>query len=243
MENNINHDSETINEFLLELSDDIIFINIEEQIKDANNNAENYFEFIIDKLDALSAVLSAEEDGPLLGQIEQLKEEVCDLVQRLLQEKFGFTCDFKCYSDRSKCLLQIYKFFVIRKKEILLNLVNNFIEREYKSLVLRYSKTKINKKDISYLNNKKTIDKENMNILLNLHKIISSIEFDSVEELMDLLIDDKDEFTYNFILTMYQQEEILFDIGFISAIKEELRKENNYIIMETRMRLLEKIKK
>ena len=136
MENIVKHDSETINEFLLEMSDDIIFMNIEEQIKDANNTEENYFNFILDKLDSMILVLHA-EDPELRVKVEELKEELCDKVQKLLEERFGFTCDFVSYSDRSQCLKYIYKFFVIRKRKILENLVLNYIERENTSILLK----------------------------------------------------------------------------------------------------------
>lgn len=241
MENNIKEDSNTINEFLLQMSDDLIYMNIEEQIKNSNNLVENYFSFILNKLNGLKTILSV-DDQELINQIDNFKDEVCDRVQELLQDKFKFTCDFKCYSDKSICLKEIYKFFVIRKREILLSLVNNFIDREYKSLLIKYSKCKINKKDVSYINNKKNIEKDDMLLLLNIHNIISSIELVNIEDTLELLIDDKDEFTYNFILTMFNQEEIIFSKDFMNVIKEELNNEKNYLIMESRINLLEKLK-
>ena len=239
---NNNSNQEAINDFLLQISDDILFINIDEQINNTVNTSENYFSFIIDKLEGLKTLLN-KDDQELIDRVDTLKDQICQQVQALLEDKFKFNCDFKCYSDSSKCLKELYKFFIIRKKEILLSLVNNYIEREYKSLLLKYSKTKINKKDVSYLNNKKSIEKEDLTILLNLHNIISAIELTDVDDLLELLIDDKDEFTYNFIFTMFQQEEIVFTRDFIDVIKEELEKEKNYLIMESRLKLMSKIKK
>lgn len=242
MDKKYEYNTEDINDFLLQISDDVIFINIKEQIENSTSTEENYFSFILDKLEGLKAVLG-EEQVELRHRIDAFKDEVCDSVQEMLESKYGFTCDFKCYSDRSKCLKEIYKFFVIRKKEILLNLVNNYIDNEYKSLVMKYGKNKINKKDISYINNKKTIDKEDMSILLNIHNIITLIEIDSIEDMLDMLIEDRDEFTYNFIYTMFQQEEIVFKIDFLNIIKSEIVKEKNYIIMESRLKLMDRLKK
>ena len=238
MENIVKHDSETINEFLLEMSDDIIFMNIEEQIKDANNTEENYFNFILDKLDSMILVLHA-EDPELRVKVEDLKEELCDKVQKLLEERFGFTCDFVSYSDRSQCLKYIYKFFVIRKRKILENLVLNYIERENTSILLKYGKNKTNKKDITVINNKSNMDKSKLNLLLNAHNIISDIMLNDVEDTLELLIDDKDEFTYNFILTLFNQQEILFSNKFNSIILDEIRKEKNNLIMKLRLYLME----
>ena len=238
MENIVKHDSETINEFLLEMSDDIIFMNIEEQIKDANNTEENYFNFILDKLDSMILVLHA-EDPELRVKVEELKEELCDKVQKLLEERFGFTCDFVSYSDRSQCLKYIYKFFVIRKRKILENLVLNYIERENTSILLKYGKNKTNKKDITVINNKSNMDKSKLNLLLNAHNIISDIMLNDVEDTLELLIDDKDEFTYNFILTLFNQQEILFSNKFNSIILDEIRKEKNNLIMKLRLYLME----
>ena len=139
MENIINHDSETINEFLLEMSDDIIFMNIEEQINTVNTSTENYFNFIMDKLDSMLIVLS-KEDSELFTKVQEMKEDVCDRVQKLLEERFNMTCDFISYSDRSQCLRKIYKFFIMRREKILENLVINYLNREKSSILLRYGK-------------------------------------------------------------------------------------------------------
>lgn len=238
MENIINHDSQTINEFLLEMSDDIIFMNIEDQIKDSNNESENYFDFIMDKLDSMIVILST-EDGELKTKVEELKDDICDRVQKLLEDRFDFVCDFNSYSDRSQCLRHIYKFFVIRKRRILENLVVNFLEREKSSLLLKYGKNKTNKKDVTVINNKNTMEKSKLNLILNVHNIISDISLVDVEDTLDLLIDDKDEFTYNFILSLYNQEEITFGNKFNSIILNEIKKEKNNLIMKLRLYLME----
>lgn len=241
MDKKAGYNNEDINDFLLQISDEVIFINIQEQIEHGTGIEENYFSFILDKLEGLKTVLN-EDQTDLKNKIDNFKEDICNSVQEILESKYGFTCDFKCYSDRSKCLKEIYKFFIIRKKEILLNLVNNYIEAEYKSLLMKYGKNKINKKDISYINNKKSIDKEDMSLLLNIHNVVSLIELDNIEDTLEKLIEDKDEFTYNFIFTMFQQEEIIFKNEFINIIKSEIVKEKNYIIMESRLKLMDRIK-
>ena len=238
MENIINHDSQTINEFLLEMSDDIIFMNIEDQIKDSNNESENYFDFIMDKLDCMIVILST-EDGELKTKVEELKDDICDRVQKLLEDRFDFVCDFNSSSDRSQCLRHIYKFFIIRKRRILENLVVNFLEREKSSLLLKYGKNKANKKDVTVINNKNTMEKSKLNLILNVHNIISDISLVDVEDTLDLLIDDKDEFTYNFILSLYNQEEITFGNKFNSIILDEIKKEKNNLIMKLRLYLME----
>lgn len=241
MEKETIFDSENINQFLLQMSDDIIFMNIKEQIKNCNNVEEDYFSLIIDKIEGLRTVVKDDETD-IINNLDSLKDEICDNVQSLLEERYKFKCDFKCYSDRSKCLKQIYKFFVIRHDQILLSLITNYIDREYTSLLMKYGKSKINKKDISYINNKKTMNKENLALILNLHKVFSSIVLEDIDDTLELLIEDKEEFTYNFIYTMYQQEEIVFDIEFLEVIKQELIENNDYLIMEGRTFLMNKIK-
>lgn len=236
MERDRGYNDESINEFLLQMSDDVLYLNIEEQIEQGVGTDENYFKFILDKIDGIKAVLVKDQDD-LKARLDYFRSEVCDTVQEKLENKFGLYCDFKCYSDRSKCLNEIYTFFVLRRKEILLNLLVNYINREYSSLVIKYSK-KVNKKDISYINNKKNMNKDDLNIILNIHNIISSIEIPDIETAIDMLIDDKDEFTYSFILSMIQQEELILTDSFIPNLKEELTKETNYLIMEGRIKLM-----
>lgn len=238
MENIINHDSETINEFLLEMSDDIIFMNIEEQINTVNTSNENYFNFIMDKLDSMLIVLS-KEDSELFTKVQEMKEDVCDRVQKLLEERFDMTCDFISYSDRSQCLRKIYKFFIMRREKILENLVINYLNREKSSILLRYGKNKTNKKDITVINNKNTMDKTKLNLILNVHNIISDINLVDIEDTLDLLIDDKDEFTYSFILNLFQQREINFGPKFNNIILEEIRKSKNNLIMKLRTYVIE----
>lgn len=238
MENIINHDSETINEFLLEMSDDIIFMNIEEQINTVNTSTENYFNFIMDKLDSMLIVLS-KEDSELFTKVQEMKEDVCDRVQKLLEERFDMTCDFISYSDRSQCLRKIYKFFIMRREKILENLVINYLNREKSSILLRYGKNKTNKKDITVINNKNTMDKTKLNLILNVHNIISDINLVDIEDTLDLLIDDKDEFTYSFILNLFQQREINFGPRFNDIILEEIRKSKNNLIMKLRTYVIE----
>ena len=54
-----------------------------------------------------------------------------------------------------------------------------------------------------------------------------------------LNIDDKDEFTYNFILSLYNQEEITFGNKFNLIILNEIKKEKNNLIMKLRLYLME----
>ena len=83
------------------------------------------------------------------------------------------------------------------------------------------------------------MDKSKLNLLLNAHNIISDIMLNDVEDTLELLIDDKDEFTYNFILTLFNQQEILFSNKFNSIILDEIRKEKNNLIMKLRLYLME----
>ena len=114
MEDKFLHDDETINEFLMSMSDDVLMINIEEQIKDSNNSDENYFEVITDKIESILAILP-EEDYELINRVKDFQDEILDKVQKLLEDRFGFICDFKSFSNRCFCLKELYRFFVIRK--------------------------------------------------------------------------------------------------------------------------------
>lgn len=238
MENNFMHDDETINEFLISMSDEVLMINIEEQIKDSNNSDENYFETITNKLESILAILP-EEDYELVNRVKDFQEELFDKVQRLLQDRFAFTCDFKSYSNRGFCLKELYKFFVIRKKNLLQNLVMNYINKEFDSLIVSYGQSKINKKDISFINSgNSNIEKEKLSLLLNVQNIIDGIQIPDVDECLELLIDDKEEFTNNLIISMKDTFEIEFKPEFISIIMKEIKKEKNSLIMNTRLKLM-----
>lgn len=239
MENNFLHDEETINEFLLSMSDEILITNIEEQIKSNATMNENYFEFIIDKLDAILTVLE-EDDYELKNKVNNFKDEICDKVQSLLQEQFNFNLDLKCFEDRCSVLKQLYTFFVMRKKERIENIVYNYIKKEYSSLLLTYSKNKINKKDITYINTSKE-KRNNLVILLNIHNIIDGIQIPDNEAALELMISDKSEFTYNFILTMVDNFELEFNLDFISSLLKDLSKEKNNLIMNIRLKLMEEL--
>lgn len=239
MEDKFLHDDETINEFLMSMSDDVLMINIEEQIKDSNNSDENYFEVITDKIESILAILP-EEDYELIDRIKDFQDKILDKVQRLLQDRFAFICDFKSFSNRCFCLKELYRFFVIRKKSLLQNLVLNYIKKEFDSLIISYGQTKINKKDISFINaGTSNIEKEKLALLLNIQNIIDGIQIPDVDECLELLIDDKEEFTNNLIISMKDTFEIEFKPEFINIILKEIKREKNNLIMNTRLKLME----
>lgn len=227
-------DENDINEFLFSISDDIVEINIREQIKECRDKTENYFAYIITKIDSFKIYLSS-EDQTLINKLDLYKDQICDIVEEELEERFGISIDFQTELSRDKNLLVIYDCLVMRHNELLENIVTKFIEREKKSLVSYFSNQKLNKKDLSYINNKKMANKDNILMLMNMHEIIEMVKVQDCDDLIELMIDDEEEAVYSLFLDFIRTNEIGLTIELCDIFNDDIQKNKNELMMIARM--------
>lgn len=228
------NDENAINDFLFSISDDIAVMNIVEQIQSCKDTTANYFSFLLDKVDSVMALLE-DDDYALSDKLIQFKSDLCDRVKKELEDKFGFTIEFMSSVNTEKNLLAIYNCFVMRHTILLENLVSNFIDRDKKSIIEHFSKVKINKKDLSYTNNKKNYEKNDLILLMNVQDILDLINIEDCDDAIDLMFDDKEECLYRLILDFIESGELSFNSDFCEYVKNDIKENRNELIMKIRM--------
>lgn len=232
-------DERDLNEFLFNISDGIIELNIEEQVRNCRDNTQNFFNYILTKVDSFKIYLNSVEDSPLIAKLDKYKDDICEKVKELLEERFNIEINLDDNMNRYKDLLVIYDVLVMRHSELLQNLVKKFIERDKKFLIEYFSKKKINKKDISYVNNKKLFDKENLILLLNLHEVLDFIKFDDCDDMIELMIDEKDESTYSLFLDFIREGKICLTREFCDVFNKDIQRNKNELMMICRVDYME----
>jgi hypothetical protein len=218
-----------IDQILNSLSDDIVYEALEDQIKTIDQSessmVENYISFFTNRYSYILNRYSEYEE--IIDKVTDIRNRFYDGLKSLLEEKFSFELSIpESYTNdqRFSTLNRLYEFFVIRYNDNNVNLVQNYIEREMKEIVRQY-KPEVDKKDLTYMNNKKNTSKDALVVLCKLNDIISSIEVESGSDLVDLMINDRNEITSEAIINLIEEDLIEFGSGFseniLSSIKDD----------------------
>jgi hypothetical protein len=178
----------------------------------------------------------------LCSKIREIRENFFYKLKELIETKFDFAIEFDSSLDKEEQFLYIshlYNFLIIRFKENSAHLVNNYIEREMKDLV-KYYKPLIDKKDLTYANMKKTINKDATVIICKLPEIIGNLTVDAPKDVISLLIDDEYEISNLIVKEMFINHEwTSFGETFIDNILNSI-KENEVYYLITRTTLANK---
>lgn len=234
--NNFSYNNESVDELIFTLSDNMLLLNIEDQIKNKNTKI-NYIEILFDKINACLAHIDV-DDTELISRVQEFKSDMLSKIKTLLEDNLHISIELKeYYSNPEKFIILIYEFFVLREQSNITNIIFNFIKREKKSLFLRF-KENVNKKDLTYSNNKKELEKEKILLLMNLNEIIEMVNIQEPEQAIKDMILDSEELTNYTILNLMIKEELTFTPEFIEGLKESLEKNKIRIIWELRELIL-----
>jgi hypothetical protein len=216
-----------IDQILNSLSDDIVYEALEDQIKTVDQSEssmkENYIQFFTNRYTYILNRYSEYED--IIDKVTDIRNRFYDGLKSSLEDKFSFELSIpESYTSdqRFSTLNRLYEFFVIRYNENKVNIVQNYIDREMKELVRQY-KPEVDKKDLTYVNNKKNTSKEGLIILCKLNDIISSIEVESGSDLVDLMVNDRNEIVNEAIISLVDEDLIEFEGDFFGDILSSIR--------------------
>jgi hypothetical protein len=229
-----------IEQVINSLSDDIIFDSVKEQIQNVFTSIDTtptfYISYFTTKYDFIMNKYSEYEE--VVEKVKEIREELFMKIKGLLEQRFDFTLEFPdsvSLADRFNIITHLYGFLVIRNKDNSTRIIIKYIEREMKNLIKHY-KPLIDKKDLTYVNMKKHINKDITTIICKLPEIISHIEVDSGIDLIELSIDDEWELTNLVVRDVLSEEKGMIAFGdtfvqnFLRPIKEN---ETYYLLTRT----------
>jgi hypothetical protein len=233
-----------IEQIINSLSDDIIFDSLVEQIENVFNSTDSspvfYLTYFTGKYNFLMNKYAEYED--LCNKIKEIREEFFFKLKGLIETKFDFVVEFDSALGKEEQFLNIshmYNFFIIRFKDNSANLVNKYIDREMKDLI-KYYKPLIDKKDLTYANMKKTINKDATVVICKLPEIIQNMTVDSPKDVVGLLIDDEYEISNMMIKDIFVASEwISYGETFIDNIMKSIKQNEVYYLL-TRTSLVNK---
>jgi ribosomal protein S15P/S13E len=228
-----------IEQILNSLSDDLIFDSLKEQIENTFNSVDSspvfYLTYFTSKYDFLINKYSEYEE--LCDKIKEIRESFFNRLKELLETKFDFTVEFPMtmsLDEQFQNLSHLYNFFVIRNKDNITRLIIQYIEKEMKNLI-KYYKPLVDKKDLSYMNMKKSINKDIATIICKLPEIIDNINISNPSDIIELFIDDEYEITSIIIRDLFLERKLVsygdeFINNFLKHIKEN---EIYYLLVRT----------
>jgi len=225
-----------IEQIINSLSDDIIFDSLAEQVDSVFTTMEGspvfYLTYFTSKYNFLINKYS--QYSELCSKIKDIRENFFYKLKDLIEKKFDFVLDFNDSINKEEQFLFIshmYNFFIIRNRENCVNIINKYIEREAKDLIRQY-KTLIDKKDLTYMNMKKSINKDMAVIICKLPEIIEGIQIDSSKDLIQLAIDDEHELTNMIVKDIFiAGESITFGQNFIKNIIDHIKTNEIYYLL------------
>jgi hypothetical protein len=226
------------------LSDDIIFDSLKEQIENvfisADTNPTYFLTYFTTKYDFIMNKYSDYEE--VTAKVKEIREDFFFKVKALIEEKFDFVVEFPesvSMENQIATISHMYDFFVIRNKRHLLNILINYIEKELKNLIKHY-KPLIDKKDLTYTNMKKYVNKDITVVVCKLPEIINEMIIDSAEDLLKLAIDDSFEITNNIIHTVLVADQAAsFGGTFVEKMVSAIKQDETYYLY-TRNHLMQK---
>ncbi|AST99832.1 hypothetical protein PBI_PBS1_10 [Bacillus phage PBS1] len=236
---------EDIDHVITSLSDDIIFDSLKEQISNvfvqSDSNPVYYITYFTGKYNYIMNKYSEYEE--VCEKIKEIREEFYEKLKTLIEEKFDFTLNLPAFFDdeeKFNIIGNLYDFFIIRNKVNSVNVISGYIDREIKDLI-KYYKPLIDKKDLTYNNIKKTINKDIAVIICKLPDIISNLTVESGFDLVQLMIDDEQEITNMVIGTLFDENTEYINIGesFIDNILNAIKK-NEVYYLQARTQLVNK---
>lgn len=225
-----------ISDIINSVSDDLVFDSLEDQIKNAFISGDSspmyYVTYFTTKYNFIKNKYS--EYPEVIEKIEDIRENFYGRLQALLEDKFKFTVnEFPSTLTKDQVyenIEQLYNFFVIRNRYNSINLIVKYIEKEMKSLIKTY-KPLIDKKDLTYINIKKSLNKDIAVIICKLPDIIDSIEISSSQDLLNLLIEDEFEFTNAIMKDLFITKEIItFNEDFISNLITPIKEDDSFYL-------------
>jgi hypothetical protein len=233
-----------IEQIVNSLSDDIIFDSLTEQIQSVFSSTDSspvfYLTYFTSKYDFLINKYS--EYTELCSKIKEIREEFFYKLKELIETQFNFTIEFDSALSKEEQFLyisHIYNFFIIRFKENSANLITKYIEREMKDLI-KYYKPLIDKKDLSYANMKKTINKDATVVICKLPEIIQNMTVDSPKDIISLLIDDEYEISNMIVKDVFVNNEwTAYGETFADNILKSIKQNDTYYLL-TRTNLVNK---
>jgi hypothetical protein len=233
-----------IDQIVSSLSDDIIFDSLTEQVRKVFDTVDSspvfYLTYFTSKYDFLINKYS--EYNELCDKIKDVRQSFFFKLKELIEEKFDFTVDFGDSLTEEEQFLyisHIYNFFVIRNRENCVNIINNYIERESKELIRQY-KTLIDKKDLTYMNMKKSINKDVAVIICKLPDIIQAINVENAKDIIELAMEDKHELTNLMIQDVLLNDAYTtYGENFINNVLNHLKNNEIYYLL-TRTDLVNK---
>lgn len=233
------YNGEDVEDLILSLSDNILLFNIRDQIKENNTDSEiDYLSIIFNKINACEVSID-KNNKDLLNTIGSFKNDMINKIIDIFNENLNINIELKQYYIHPEKLLRIiYEFFVLRREKNLVNLIFSFIKINEKDLLQQFKKS-LNKKDLTYVNNKKEIKESKIILLMNILDIFNFVQLDSPEDILELEIIDKNELINEFVLDLVEKEEITFNEGFVDQIKDNLSNNKIKIISDLKNKITE----
>jgi hypothetical protein len=226
-----------IEQVINSLSDDIIFDSVKEQIQNVFTSIDStptyYITYFTTKYDFIMNKYSEYEE--VVAKVKEIREELFMKIKGLLEERFDFTIDFPeslGMQERFNVISHLYGFLVIRNKDNSSRIIINYVEREMKNLI-KYYKPLIDKKDLTYVNMKKFINKDITTIICKLPEIISHIEVASGTDLINLSIDDEWELTNWVVRDLFSNDKgmIAFGDNFVQNFLKPIKENETYYLL------------
>jgi hypothetical protein len=161
-------------EYLTDLSFDVVQANISEQLVSPLDITVNYLENILDKYDSAKEIYSDNED--VINNITSTMEDFCFNILNEISSVYNLSIDMDRLTseyDIIKACQFIYEFLVLRFKKNITRFFYQYIKQNKKIIIEKFSD---NKKDVTTLTYKKMLkNKDDVIIISNLPEIISFI--------------------------------------------------------------------
>lgn len=230
-----------IEDVISSLSDTIILDNVKDQINNIEENYSDnlyYLSYFNTKYDYL--VNKYNDNKDILDKINSLKESIYTSIKEYIENKFCINIIFPDYITKDMAynyINIIYKFFVINYQENVYSLITNYIKEEYKNII-KYYKNRINKKDLTYTNLNKNIDKNLAIIICEINNIVENMVIDQPVDIINLVIkDDPNEYYNENIFNLVNLQFISFKDNFVNNILNMI-KSNDKLYLNIRTKLL-----
>jgi len=230
-----------VEEVISSLSDDVILSSIKDQIDNIDINICNTTYFLSYFATKYQVLLDKyHENDELCKKIKLVKQNLYMNIKSYMENKFAFTVEFPEYmtlEDQYNYITILYEFFVLRHQNNNIALVSGYIQQEFKSIIRHY-KAELDKKDLTYTNMNKNMDKDMIVILCKLPEIIDDMQIDVPEALLNYIIsEDPHEYDNSVILSLIEQyKAIIFGDNFVeNALNRIKNNPSFYLYMRTEL--------
>ena len=230
------------NEVIMNISEDIMLDNILDQIKDSNNleffsvpTHKDFFEYFEIRFKFI--LERYENEDEIVLNTKEVYNEILNKILNAIQETYEFEIEFHntiLVEEKAEYIKALYYFFVIEKRNNIINLFINNINKNFHILTKQYQDSISNEigNSLSYNNFKKVIDNKYTSVIYSIPEIIPNTFVNDNESVIELIILNEESELNNYLIAKMLIEQAVCDVNFKSNFLKVLNPsiENNKIL-------------